>query len=415
MPIHHLFYHYVKIIVVWAYLTPFLRLAMSKQDFVIESDHFGNNVCFVNVNFFSTIVLHDDLKQSCCFNFLEHGRGEEEEAVIERIDDFFDSCVEGITKVPIIDVVYDYVPVYYLHKERVNEGLSGGDHSHQPMLNSPFHHPSIMELTNDMNISEEDHAVEYQIGHDTTLLDEGGMHRAFINRVTIALDPKQHFTKRSLIPKDVQTLTLKGNMTFLFPILKGYFIDLDDPFQDDIDQACHLQQSLSTKDSCHVKIVTTPSDLVIDIEQPSFASKQHVIAFRLHFQASIMNDFSSHGSDPLIELTFVPMIHLRYQPIVKKYDYRKGLILIPVSNLFLHHANIETKVTNSNNANNYTYHTNFKIAQQVEKSNQSRILSVEVATGLDSHHDIVMIFTMLACFLGAIQMIRDFSKIGQWY
>jgi len=107
-------------------------------------------------------------------------------------------------------------------------------------------------------------------------------------------------------------LSLSGNVVLHLPILEGYFLDLDDPFRHDLNDVCQIQmQSLKspkvlssnsggdncysnhnpnnshiTAIKCHVEVITIPN-AVIDIEQPSFVSSQHVVAIRVNFDVII--------------------------------------------------------------------------------------------------------------------------------
>ena len=296
----------------------------NEKSLLVQSDTIGNNVCFINDD------DDDNLKEKCCSAFRK-------QHYLDAVGSDF--CMDKIARIPMIYsnmTESSLVPIYYLHThsefaavgkiENENNNstttIDPGHSSAEQRMYSPLHyHPIYYSQIGDKVANH-----MYQVKHQNSLSDVGGMHRAFVNEIAISLNANQlSYSKRRLEGTAVESIAIDGSLYFIFPILEGYFIDLDDPFQDDLDQACHIQllQSIPYQEEqmtrCAIEIITAPKDLVIDIEQPSFASKQHVVAFHLAFHVSLINIPANHdrniidSTKSFLELKFVPMIHFRYQ------------------------------------------------------------------------------------------------------
>ncbi len=420
-----------------------LALVFCKDDFAVESDYVGNKVCFTsndnnnNNNNYQDDINNTSLKEKCCSAFLSEGK-HKLDATVES--DSLINCMDRISIVPSVHsktgssestFLASLVPRYYLHtyddvenkKHNLDStAIPASNHlesNNEPKMYSPFHFYPQLNTGVDEGMDQ-----MYRIYHHSFLSTHGGMHRAFVNEIAISLDADEGYAKRQPEGIYLEDIHIDGTLFFIFPILEGYFIDLDDPFQEDLDQPCRMRllqlMQHQGERSCQMEIITTPKDLVIDIEQPSFASKQHVIAFRIDVHASLIDIPTDEiniidSTKSLLEITFVPMIHIRYQSSIVGESHRESsFVPIPVSNIFLHTSNMITTFTYSNGDRDTEY-SNLHIAHQLQELQQTKNIIVEVASGLDSHHNVVMVFTILACMVGTIQMIRDFSKIGRWY
>ena len=255
---------------------------------------------------------------------------------------------------------------------------------------------------------------------DTNIDFQAGMHRPYNHNLMISVP--------SMASNGItNSLSIDGNMTLLLPIHSEYFLDLDDPFQDDISQACKIQMIVDGHNElllindevvsrCQIEVVTS-SNSVIDIEQPSFASTEHVVAFHINYNVDISEnswkkflDMTTPSSLSLA-LNFVPVMHLRYQPPI--IDIAKKVIYLGVQNSFLYSGSMHTTVEFDDNK--YEKKSYVMITDACEQNSNLSVHMVEVACGLDRHYNFVMIATIAACIIGTIQMIRDLSKIGHWY
>ena len=323
-------------------------------------------------------------------------------------------------------------------------------HHHGYHLYSPFYYDQQYgKKDNEHNILLEesrDEIEDYDKGSsntfsailDSSLSSEGGMHRPFIHNLTISIQQSQLFGRKTIskLADDVNSasssinsnISVSGDVVLFLPIGKEYFLDLDDPFQNDTKQACQIQSRLLFNhdenilpSQCQIEVMTNPNT-VIDIEQPSFSSKLHVVGFRILYDTMIPSFILKENTmiDPssllMMKITFVPMIHLRYQePILWNQVNTSRFQSTRVLNAFLYDGTISSILERDDYDDKNNIIIDTFVLHPSQQMNRGVIETISVASGLDYHHDIVMITTMIACILGSIQMIRDLSKVSRWY
>lgn len=260
----------------------------------------------------------------------------------------------------------------------------------------------------------------------------GGMLRKF--RQTIRL--RGHFL--SYNQSMLSNSKLNGKILLHLPISEGTFLDLDDPFQNDIQEPCSLLQPHDSESSlndanitCHVSVLspsTTARDDfnpiltgVIDIEQPSFVSPQHVVLIQLDFQIEF-SSFPVHSQEVLLDLNihFVPLIHVRYpMPIDDKTKERKISLFIPTP--FFYEADLELTTNKKYDEKGkilipicFDYSHNEKSYAENQSLKSFYPIYIQVASGYDSHHDYVAIITTLVSLFGALKLLNSLSRISHW-
>jgi hypothetical protein len=133
-------------------------------------------------------------------------------------------------------------------------------------------------------------------------------------------------------------------------------------------------------------------------------------------------------------VTFVTQLHFRYADTVHygKVGKMGTYSQVHVPTPFLHGARLVTsKIENGttlsekttvyyNNNNNNHHHYGNKIDSSHHHNEDSstsgswEIALAEITTGVDDHHDIVIVVTVLASLAGAWRMIYDMSKVSIW-
>lgn len=230
---------------------------------------------------------------------------------------------------------------------------------------------------------------------------------------------------------------LNGKILLHLPISEGTFLDLDDPFQDDIQEPCSLLQPDDSESSlndanvtCHVSVIspsTARDDFnpivtgVIDIEQPSFVSPQHVVLIQLDFQIEF-SSFPVHSQEVLVDLNFhlVPLIHVRYpMPIDDKTKDRIISLFIPTP--FFYEADLQLTTDEEYDEKDkilipicFDYTHNEKSYAEDRSLKSFYPIYIQVASGYDSHHDYVAIITTLVSLFGALKLLNSLSRSSHW-
>ena len=95
-------------------------------------------------------------------------------------------------------------------------------------------------------------------------------------------------------------------------------------------------------------------------------------------------------------------------PILNRNDIR---VPIHIQNSFLYSG----KLIVVSDLKDGVKETKSYIIGTSSQTSNAEMCTIEVAAGLDRHHDFIMVLTIVACIIGAMQMIRDLSKVGRWY
>ena len=148
-------------------------------------------------------------------------------------------------------------------------------------------------------VNEKDNIVSLMDGRvNVTLSAEGGMHRAFHQTVILSTGgmqplPHQPSTK-------MEQYLIRINATAFLPFMESVFIDADDPFITEYNSGsfepilCQISitsnKNASPDSKCSIEFISSET---IDIEQPSFASRQYVVAFQINAAVEFWSsDFS---------------------------------------------------------------------------------------------------------------------------
>ena len=240
------------------------------------------------------------------------------------------------------------------------------------------------------------------------LFADGGMHRRYQHTLMLSI-PSVHVSTSS------HTMTRLSGTAFIFlPLSEGVYIDADEPFQDS-EGRCKVMELMGGKDgSCDVAFVQV-ARTAIDIEQPSFASPQYVVAFSISFSTEANGELRHAvlGAEGKlgIHVEFSNSLHVRYQlPISEETTVKDVFIPVYVPNLILDSAEIRLEAPDQMANKVYLFHGESEIPEE-EISNDSTLQS---AAGFNADYWPVALITMLSSILGAYVMIRDLSQISIW-
>ena len=275
----------------------------------------------------------------------------------------------------------------------------------------------------------------------STISNEGGMHRAYQHVISISARTSiaKDDADANAVNSSISSSSIAGQVYLVLPQSEGIFLDMDDPFQNgDIQHACRLrvlrnnqiqerERGYPMKASCNVQMVTAPH-AVIDIEQPAFVSPQHVVALRIEFQVENYDDDDEGGMimkmqdqiDLALELEVVTNLHFRYPMIISAAGHLTGFVEVHVPTPFLHGARFEsrtnipgqTKVANAHVLDRCMGNTSG--AGCTCSGSAWENVMIEVPAGVDEHHDLVMITTVVISLIGAWRMLHDMSKVSLW-
>ena len=321
------------------------------------------------------------------------------------------------------------------------------------------------------------------------LSNDGGMHRAFYQTVSLSLDISNIYNnsnnndddvvgQQTIAKEEVNRYEMNIDVTILLPITESIFIDADDPLltmeydanngasvyckvyiidssdrinnncSDDDEKIIEEQQNkkqstpptaeapLSLSSKCNVQFVHPE---VIDIEQPSFASRQYVVAYQI--SATLDFDFldmtsSSLSKDKLMEIAieYGTTLHIRYPaPIVSplnKGDANvvndpgdEGLVYIMIQQPVLYHASAATATTSRKSETEesiqYTSILQTDVGNDNAKFNNTpntppRPISIQVSTGNDDDYWYITLITMLSALLGGWLVMISLDSVSVW-
>jgi len=261
--------------------------------------------------------------------------------------------------------------------------MIGGDiHAHSD-VKSPFHLADSL-LENEVNRADPTQESVVPSIVSSVVEDEAGMHRHVIHQIQIPIGT---------------WVVGNASMVLLWPVSQYTFINLDDPYEAATSNPCQVISDPSY--NCHIDLLHQG---IIDIEQPSFASGQHVVAFALKIDRSepqIQNDISNKEEKEIsstedggdLKLILTTMLHTRYlAPTCETATLR-----------------IATPVVFSG-AINTTKNTTVKM---IPSSNE-QLLLLEVPTGCMDDYDFVMMATMGFSVVGSLVMLQFMTQASQW-
>lgn len=326
-------------------------------------------------------------------------------------DESTDPSPRYYMNMPVLDILDELNSfANYRFYQHVMHGSTPSLHKKEPVY-SPFH-ASPLHLAEETNGSQRERPVGTV---KSVLSDEGGMHRPFRHVITLLQAGDYRFGERFF-----------GNIELVLPISGDFFIDLDMPFQEDIEDACHFRYTTSNAASdkvtqpgtlsegtrCYVDAIVAPNSN-IDIEQPSFVSPQHVVLLYVSFE------FDALGIVPTsLEMDFTTILHVRYpMPISRdEEEIKPGFIAVDVSPAYLYRGFVQTRRGKDKDTSDehYLLNTAYIATELSDETWKQNILSMEIAAGRDEHYDIVVFVTVFISIIGAFSMLQDLSKAAVW-
>eukprot|EP00550_Attheya_septentrionalis_P004011 CAMPEP_0198289314 /NCGR_PEP_ID=MMETSP1449-20131203/7543_1 /TAXON_ID=420275 /ORGANISM="Attheya septentrionalis, Strain CCMP2084" /LENGTH=583 /DNA_ID=CAMNT_0043987623 /DNA_START=169 /DNA_END=1917 /DNA_ORIENTATION=+ len=310
---------------------------------------------------------------------------------------------------------------------------------------SPFH--LAIPADDDSTTLLVDQRVQASIS--SSLSNQGGMHRPFHHKINLSF-PNDSLKKReaSIIRMDI-----------LLPLSENVYIDMDDPYHDGgtsataccpnfVPSSAAGNNGIPTQPhgnmSCSIELILPPSSSsssssasifetsVIDVEQPSFASPQHVVLFRLHVTMDATTAAAATTttkpwllSDYQIEIEFSNTLHIRYpSPVVLERDSERNprwLLSSPQErrHVMVHIPKPIILTGTTDGGMTTANHIDKKEKTDVmfvypERYTSSNILMLPVAAGADEDYWFVVTITLLSSLIGSIIMIRDISRVSIW-
>jgi hypothetical protein len=289
-------------------------------------------------------------------------------------------------------------------KESLKDGYKGVD------AFSPFHLTGYMPSGIGDDENNERLFPLYGIA-EGSLSNEGGMHRSFGQSV--------HFSFVDLPNNNEARYRMKLNATVLLPITESVFIDADDPliveyekgFPDGVKcRAKFVSSGVSELDKeCDIQFTSSE---VIDIEQPSFASRQYVVVY--HISVSLDFDRSHHKETEGLELriNYGTTLHIRYpSPIINQTDVTEGgLIPIVIQQPVLYSAIADIS------ERKYILQTDVTASEfgRDKKWDVPQPIVTNIAAGINADYWWVTLITMSAAVIGGIVVIKSMDSVSQW-
>jgi hypothetical protein len=290
---------------------------------------------------------------------------------------------------------------------------------------SPFHLVDFMPGGRD--------AVEHSKGIDLmsgsvvgTLSSDGGMHRTYQQRITLSLNEMQ--AMQSSLSKRYQ---MEINATILLPLMESIFIDADDPIVVEYNAGSPepiLCRAFIRSSDVDDEIVTTTSRCniqfqspeTIDIEQPSFVSRQYVVAFYIDASLEFVPDASDFAKPLNIVLDYGTTIHTRYQlPLFNHQNNTSnvvtgmnGMVPVAIHQPVLYSSIIRVMERTSNDPLHYFVLDTH--ASTIEESRMPLPIVIPVATGVDNDYWWVTSITMLSALLGGFVVMKSIDSVSTW-
>ena len=260
-----------------------------------------------------------------------------------------------------------------------------------------------------------------------TLSSEEGMHRSFHQTMRLSLVDLPQITSSS---SGSSGHRVNINATVFLPIMESVFIDADDPLIMEfgssspegvscrasvINSAVMIQKSAST---CNIDFVHPE---IIDIEQPSFASRQYVVAYQisvmldLSFEHHNASGIESKGKALEIVVEYGTTLHIRYPPPISA-NTGGGLDSIVIQQPMLNSASASIggdENAESDEATYYMLQTASEAAATSLPPPPNPII-IHVAAGLDSDYWWVTIVTMSSALIGGFLLIKSLDSVSIW-
>jgi len=300
---------------------------------------------------------------------------------------------------------------------------------------SPFH---LTGFTSSRVDGSNGSSIKSMYGNvEGVLSSDGGMHRNFHQKLILSLvnisshtcgsdAPSEEVGSCENIRSSHQQINI--NATVLLPIMESIFIDADDPLlveygNDSPPEGIACKVSLldeqktkevsSSSSKCDIQFIHPE---VIDIEQPSFVSGQHVIAY----QISASLDFTppNQGDELKIAIEYGTTLHIRYpSPIVSNDEIGdNGYVPVVIQQPILYSASATIHSDESTEEQRYRLQTDVT-SPSFEKAKSSippNPIVIHVAAGLDDDYWWITILTMSSALIGGLVLMKSLDSVSIW-
>ena len=320
-----------------------------------------------------------------------------------------------------------FVPIYYysiMYNNANNSGevpsneqfvQFGNDPPYRDVISngqSPFHLSDNLQIhipnLDQQQINEKKNHVAVASIISSALENKGGMHRLYHQKVHV-VSPSFHSAPKNK-KRESYVFHSFGTIILFLPISDGIFIDVDDPLLLQ-PSSCNLHPILEQNDAsmkydstsfCEVSLDKDDAT-TIDIEQPTFASPQHVLVFHLKFEVFGTIHTSKKGQQRnkiMFDMDFSPSLHLRYPIPNQSTNYQTVYLAKPFINSGIYNSHL--------GLHTHSYPI-------IPNHDHTRGITVQVPTGLYSHFFIVSATTTSISILGTLVSLRYLSKVSVWY
>mmetsp|Transcript_11569 Transcript_11569/g.24668 ORF Transcript_11569/g.24668 Transcript_11569/m.24668 type:complete len:485 (+) Transcript_11569:169-1623(+) len=387
-------------------------------------------------------------REKCCFELYQNGLIEGDERP---------NCLDHIAKVPDISIsagkkkrsssLGNVAPAFYLAKDEditdSNEEASLRHHHHRQPYNqnrqlkvyedkeretfrdgfkgvgafSPFHLTGFVSdgETNKAASNQNESVFPFRGRVEGILSREGGMHRSFQQRVHLSLNRWSDVTSDKKYQMTI-------NATILLPITESIFIDADDPFIFEYDGAspegisCKVsvgnENLIQSKTSvCHMKFLHPET---IDIEHPSFASRQYVVAYQVNARLDLSFGPNSRGTRRELDVVidYGTTLHIRYPPPISNNakEAFHGLVPLVIQQPALYSSSIWFGDEAETNAKYY----NLRTEVIDENSSHPEPIVIHVPAGLDNDYWWITIVTLSSAMIGGLVLMKSLDSVSEW-
>lgn len=280
---------------------------------------------------------------------------------------------EAVPLEPILSLVIFSEQVDEYHEDSLRTGgESLGWRQYHHVDNGSEHSKNESNVRSPFSLSSEPQRDSPLLGHVASELSaEGGMHRSLAHTVTLTFADKNNDSE----------LPIHGFIILYIFLSENVFIDMDDP----LDGPCY-----SSVDTwlCKAELVPT-KHAVIDIEQPAFASPQHVVAVRINVQGESL--------PTEVTVRVATKIHLRYPQLASGTSSHVS-VAIPAP--LLHTGSFLRGQERLGFVSTFSY---------------GKPITFRVAAGIKEDYGWVALITILCSITGSLVMLRDITRVSKWY
>ena len=373
-----------------------------------------NYVCFQRASFpyvkSDTTRGLDQARNQCCFDLYKIG--------MLSINQYRQYCIKRVSRIPTVSAS-SIQPAFHLAMEEEDADEAGGIESgkyHQKRDLAVYEDKERETLTDARYINgvfSPFHLKDFTpIRSQTTgimlglvkgdLSEDGGMHRSFRQTIELAMP----WIRRQ--PSDRTYATV--NATVFLPISESIFIDADDAMLTDYlkgsnsngGTSCQLRSHNSADISNVICNIDFINDEVIDIEQPSFASRPYVVAYQI--TASFEMPGNIHDDELRFAIEYGSRIHVRYQEPAQNGSNNE-LAPVTIQQPILYSATAKLDVAARS--------TMFSLDLNAVQFAADPVV-VGVATGNLRDYWFVTIATMGTALVGGILLIRSIDSVSTW-